>query len=581
MTDDARERIAAVLVAELAGPADGADVANGFGAWQNVRDTVLDQIVAAHMGHVAQSGGSGVVAEFPDADSALSCALALRREVDERTPLDLRTGVHYGDVTGEGETLGGEAVDVATRLGAMATPGSICVSAVVRDHATAKVASSLVESRVERLPGIAVPVTVWRTRAPGEAPAPAAAPDVAKRRRSPVGLIAAAAVVIALGGALAWWQPWSEPAPEATPIAAATAPPPAEPAKPEAAKPEPAQAQAEPAPAPEPAQPEPAQAQAEPAPAPVAAVAPPASELPKIEPAAEPAPAPAAAVAPPTPDLPKTEAEAAPTAITATASAPAVSEPPKPEPPRSAPEPPKAEAAPAAPAAVASLAPDNDAMAEQRKALAAKLADYDCAHLSVAGTSDGTRVSGFVSSPGDLQRVRDLAGGAYASLDAKLDVTVQPRPYCEAIVHLDAHAPRKAGVAPDSGIETNHPDRHYRNGDSFVATITAPGEGTRYLWIAYMSGKGDVTRIYPASGVDGRVSAGEKVILGKDGRFHISAPFGRDMLIEIASDAPLAGQLAGPWATPRDFLDALSIAFYEMPDKERLESRYVFIDTQP
>lgn len=86
--------------------------------------------------------------------------------------VELRAGVHTGEVELMGDDVGGMAVHIGARVGAMAGPGEILVSSTVRDLV---VGSPLQfaergEHELRGVPGR------WRIYAVGEARAPAAEP---------------------------------------------------------------------------------------------------------------------------------------------------------------------------------------------------------------------------------------------------------------------------------------------------------------------------------------------------------------------------------------------------------------------
>jgi class 3 adenylate cyclase len=81
---------------------------------------------------VVKSLGDGVLAVFAGPARAIACAQALVSGVAE-LGLILRAGVHTGECEVLGDDLGGMAVHIGARVGAMAEPGQILVSKTVVD----------------------------------------------------------------------------------------------------------------------------------------------------------------------------------------------------------------------------------------------------------------------------------------------------------------------------------------------------------------------------------------------------------------------------------------------------------------
>jgi class 3 adenylate cyclase len=84
--------------------------------------------------------GDGFLAMFDGASRAVRCAAAIAGAAGEEG-LEVRAGVHSGEVEREGPTLRGVAVHAATRIAALAQPGEVLVS----DAAVALLEGSSVE----------------------------------------------------------------------------------------------------------------------------------------------------------------------------------------------------------------------------------------------------------------------------------------------------------------------------------------------------------------------------------------------------------------------------------------------------
>lgn len=71
--------------------------------------------------------GDGLLATFDAPARALRCAAAIRTNAAGRG-LDVRSGVHAGEVAVAGDAIRGVAVHEAARIMALAAPGEILVS---------------------------------------------------------------------------------------------------------------------------------------------------------------------------------------------------------------------------------------------------------------------------------------------------------------------------------------------------------------------------------------------------------------------------------------------------------------------
>jgi class 3 adenylate cyclase len=95
-------------------------------------DTSADLAVGAHGGRVVDRTGDGFMAAFEGPVGAIRAARRLQQEAQE-LDLQVRAGLHIGEVREEGGLLRGIAVHVAARVMSEAQGGEILVSETVRD----------------------------------------------------------------------------------------------------------------------------------------------------------------------------------------------------------------------------------------------------------------------------------------------------------------------------------------------------------------------------------------------------------------------------------------------------------------
>jgi pimeloyl-ACP methyl ester carboxylesterase len=85
-----------------------------------------------HRGVEVDTAGDGFFATFDGPARAIRCALALHRAI-EPLSLQVRVGLHTGEVQRIGDGIGGIAVHIGARVGALAGAGEVLVSSTVRD----------------------------------------------------------------------------------------------------------------------------------------------------------------------------------------------------------------------------------------------------------------------------------------------------------------------------------------------------------------------------------------------------------------------------------------------------------------
>jgi class 3 adenylate cyclase len=96
----------------------------------DAHDAVVRSQLDRFRGREVKTIGDGFLATFDGPQRAIRCALALR---DALHPLaiDIRAGLHTGEIEVLGEDIGGIAVHLAERVHTLAQPGEIFVSETV------------------------------------------------------------------------------------------------------------------------------------------------------------------------------------------------------------------------------------------------------------------------------------------------------------------------------------------------------------------------------------------------------------------------------------------------------------------
>jgi hypothetical protein len=130
-------------------------------------------------------------------------------EIPEDKRITFRIGVNLGDVIIDGDDIYGDGVNIAARLEALAEPGGICISRVVRDQIRDKLPYPFEDMGEQSVKNIARPVRIYAISAAAAASTPlVTAPAPLGRARSLRRLIIPGSAVALLCIALAAWWVW-------------------------------------------------------------------------------------------------------------------------------------------------------------------------------------------------------------------------------------------------------------------------------------------------------------------------------------------------------------------------------------
>jgi pimeloyl-ACP methyl ester carboxylesterase len=122
-------QLAAIVFTDLVGSTRRA-VSSGDRAWKRLldrHDTVSRSLVARGNGEVIKTTGDGILALLPSATAAIKAAQAIRAELED-DDLQVRVGIHIGEIDRRGDDVSGLAVNIAARIMSVADAGQIVTS---------------------------------------------------------------------------------------------------------------------------------------------------------------------------------------------------------------------------------------------------------------------------------------------------------------------------------------------------------------------------------------------------------------------------------------------------------------------
>jgi TolB-like protein/class 3 adenylate cyclase len=168
-SDRVERRLAAVMAVDVADYSRlmGTDEEGTLAAIKAIRRELGDPKIKEHRGRIVKTTGDGLLIEFASVVDAVRCAVEVQREMAERNSgvsperrIEFRIGINLGDIIIDEGDIFGDGVNIAARLEALADPGGICVSRVVRNQVRDKLDFAFGDMGEQQVKNIARPVHV-------------------------------------------------------------------------------------------------------------------------------------------------------------------------------------------------------------------------------------------------------------------------------------------------------------------------------------------------------------------------------------------------------------------------------------
>jgi adenylate cyclase len=195
---------------------------------------LLREIFPRFNGTEIKTIGDAFLIEFHSALEAAQCAIEIQRTLAKRNHdvtaerrIELKIGIHIGDVVHREGDVYGDGVNIASRIEQLANAGGICVSMDVERQIRNALETRFEKLAPTELKNISVPMDLFRIVLPWEKHASVVAKSgVASAARPTVRKFAAIAVALLLIIGIGWWwttQPRRSPTSPAAPSTVHTA----------------------------------------------------------------------------------------------------------------------------------------------------------------------------------------------------------------------------------------------------------------------------------------------------------------------------------------------------------------------
>src|SRR5881398_2136959 len=172
---------------------------------------LLREIFPKFHGTEIKTIGDAFLVEFSSALEAAQCAIEIQRTLSKRNldvavdrKIQLKIGIHIGDVVHRDGDVYGDGVNIASRIEPLAGAGGVCVSMDVERQIRNALEAKFEKLAPTELKKISVPMDLFRIVLPWEQRAKAEGRSVKRSGRSFPKSILIGALLLIVGG-VGWW----------------------------------------------------------------------------------------------------------------------------------------------------------------------------------------------------------------------------------------------------------------------------------------------------------------------------------------------------------------------------------------
>jgi class 3 adenylate cyclase/tRNA A-37 threonylcarbamoyl transferase component Bud32 len=214
-----------------------------------------------------------------------------------------------------------------------------------------------------------------------------------------------------------------------------------------------------------------------------------------------------------------------------------------------------------------------------RSAIETVQAGSECSNVEFVVDDTGrVELSGFVSSRDDLKNMTAGLGSIAGVTAVNPDrVKVQTKPICQVLQALAPYQKRNAEQV--LGLAIRMPEGEVlRDGDALNISLQTPVFAS-YLYVDYIQQDGLTVHVIQTPAGQQPVPANQQLL--EQTPYKIGPPFGREIVVTIASASPLFESARPESEDAADYLPALQQQLAQLGPDQKVAASHVFVDTEP